>query len=184
MTPRPTFTRMDRSTADQWAEIGRQTTAHQPRVSRQRSWRCCVRWSRSSTGSPPTSCCIAARRRQRAERAGADDEVVIAALCHDVGKAVSVPNHGAIAAEMLRPYVRADVYHMVGAHQDFQGRYYYQHFGKSQDLRTQHRGEPWYDLTATFTDEWDQLAFDPDYDTLPLDHFEGRLREVFAEPRY
>ena len=42
----------------------------------------------------------------RAEEAGADDEVVVASLCHDIGKAVSVPNHPRIAAEILRPYVR------------------------------------------------------------------------------
>ena len=31
----------------------------------------------------------------RAERAGADDEVVVASLCHDIGKAISVPDHPA-----------------------------------------------------------------------------------------
>ena len=29
----------------------------------------------------------------RAEEAGADNEMVVASLCHDIGKAVSVPNH-------------------------------------------------------------------------------------------
>ena len=28
--------------------------------------------------------------------------------------------------------------------------------------------------------DWDQIAFDPDYDTLPLEHFEDRVRKVFA----
>ena len=44
----------------------------------------------------------------RAEEAGADDEVVVASLCHDIGKAVSVLNHPRIAAEILRPYVSHD----------------------------------------------------------------------------
>ena len=52
----------------------------------------------------------------RAERAGADDEVVVASLCHDVGKAVSVVNHPAIAAEILKPYVRDEVYWMILTH--------------------------------------------------------------------
>ncbi len=43
-----------------------------------------------------------------AERAGAEPEVVFASLCHDIGKAVSVPNHPAIAAEIIRPYVSDD----------------------------------------------------------------------------
>ena len=36
------------------------------------------------------------------------------------------------------------------------------------------------DLAAQFADEWDQTAFDPDYDTLPLEHFEPLVRERFA----
>ena len=31
----------------------------------------------------------------RAEEAGADDEMVVATLCHDIGKVVSVANHPA-----------------------------------------------------------------------------------------
>ena len=76
----------------------------------------------------------------RAERAGADPEVVVASLCHDIGKAISVPNHPAIAAEILKPYVRDEVYSMIRAHQDFQGRHYYQHFGGDPDAREKYRG--------------------------------------------
>ena len=64
-----------------------------------------------------------------AERAGADDELVVAALCHDIGKAVSVPNHPRISAEILRPYVRDEVHWTIQVHQDFQGRHYYAHLG-------------------------------------------------------
>jgi hypothetical protein len=39
--------------------------------------------------------------------------------------------------------------------------------------------EEW-ELAERFADEWDQKAFDPDYDTLPLEHFEDRVRQVFA----
>ena len=41
-----------------------------------------------------------------------------------------------------------------------------------------------FELAAKFADEWDQKAFDPHYDTLPLEHFEARLREVFAKPKF
>src|SRR4029453_847374 len=91
-----------------------------------------------------------------AERAGADDEVVLASLCHDVGKAVSVPNHPRIAAEILRPYVRDEVYRMILVHQDFQGRHYYAHFGGDPDARDQYRGHPAYELAGRFAAEWDQ----------------------------
>src|SRR5262245_14299177 len=41
----------------------------------------------------------------RALRSGASEEIIVLALCHDIGKAISDPNHGAIHAEMLKPYV-------------------------------------------------------------------------------
>ena len=118
-----------------------------------------------------------------AERAGADDEMVVASLCHDIGKAVSVPNHPMIAAEILKSYVREDVYHVIRVHQDFQGRHYYHHFNGDPNAREQYRGEAWFDLAEQFADEWDQRAFDPDYDTLPLEHFEDRVKALFATPR-
>ena len=86
----------------------------------------------------------------------------------------------AIAAEVLKPYVRDEVYWTIKHHQDFQGRHYYHHFGFDPDAREQYRGHPAYALTERFADEWDQVAFDPDYDTLPLEHFEERLRAVFG----
>ena len=51
------------------------------------------------------------------------------------------------------------------------------------NARDQYQGQPAYELAERFADEWDQAAFDPDYDTLPLEHFEPRLRELFANPK-
>lgn len=47
----------------------------------------------------------------RALRAGASEELIVAALCHDLGTAISLENHSAIAAEILKPYVSLEVYH-------------------------------------------------------------------------
>ena len=177
-----TFTRMDQSTAEEWAEIGRQVSENQPRVAEY-----VLGMLRHIGGivdgfaADQLTHCL--QTATMAEQAGADDEVIVASLCHDVGKAISVPNHGAIAAEILRPYVRPDVYNMIRYHQDFQGRYYYEHFNMPTDLREQHRDQPWFELTEQFIDEWDQAAFDPDYDTLPLEHFEPLVRRTFAAPR-
>jgi predicted HD phosphohydrolase len=33
---------------------------------------------------------------------------------------------------------------------------------------------------VNFCERWDQRAFDPDYDTLPLETFEPTVRRVFA----
>ncbi len=119
-----------------------------------------------------------------AERAGADDEVVFASLCHDIGKAISVPNHPEIAAGIIKPYVRNEVYWMIKAHQDFQGRHYFHHFGGNPDAREQYRDQEWFALAEQFADEWDQVAFDPDYDTLPLEHFEPLVRRITATAQY
>jgi predicted HD phosphohydrolase len=174
------FTSMDTSTAEQWAVIGAETVKNQPRVAERvlamlRSLQSIV----DGFATDQLTHCL--QTATRAERDGADPEMVVAALCHDIGKAISVPNHPAIAAEILRPYVSDDVYHVIRTHQDFQGRHYYHHFGGDPNARDRYRGEPWYGRGERFADEWDQKAFDPGYDTLPLEHFEPLVRQVFAQ---
>jgi predicted HD phosphohydrolase len=176
-----TFTRMDSSTREQWQHIGAETVKRQqqggePVLDLLRS----LEKITSGFATDQLTHCL--QTATRAERAGADREVVVAALCHDVGKAVSVPNHPAIAAEILKPYVRDEVYWMIRVHQDFQGKHYYEYFGADPNARDKYRGEPWFDLAACFADEWDQTSFDPDYDTEPLEHFEPLVMELFATP--
>jgi predicted HD phosphohydrolase len=115
-----------------------------------------------------------------AERAGLDVDIVVAALCHDMGKVISTPNHSAIAAEMIKPFVSADAYWMVKVHQDFEGIHYLGKMGLDPLMRRQHRDHPAYELAERFADEWDEKAFDPDYDARPLEHFEPMVREVFG----
>jgi predicted HD phosphohydrolase len=177
-----TFTRMDESTAEQWAVIGAETAKNQGRVADR------VLMLLTSLGDivdgfatdQLTHCLQCATR---AERDGADEEVIVASLCHDIGKAISVPNHPAIAAEIIKPYVRPEVYDMIRVHQDFQGAHYYHHFGGDPNARDKHKdalSPEVYELSARFADDWDQTAFDPDYDTLPLEHFEPMVRRVFG----
>ncbi len=177
-----TFTRMDESTAEQWQVIIGETMSHQPRVS-DRVLSMLVSLEDILDGFAVDQLVHSLQTATRAEEAGAGEEVVVASLCHDIGKAVSVLNHPAIAAEILRPYVGSDTYHMIRAHQDFQGRHYYTHLGQDPDARQQYDGEPWYDLAQQFADEWDQTSFDPAYPTKPLSHFEPMVRRVFATPR-
>jgi predicted HD phosphohydrolase len=177
-----TFTRMDQSTAEEWARIGEATVKEQENVAGHildllRSLEGMV------VGFAVDQLEHSLQTATRAERGGEDDEMVVASLCHDAGKAISVPNHPGIAAEILRPYVRDEVYHVVRTHQDFQGRHYYRHFGGDPDAREQYRGEPWFALGERFADDYDQTAFDPDYDTLPLEHFEPLVRKIFARGR-
>lgn len=176
-----TFTRMDESTAEQWAVIGAETTANQGRVA-DRVLALLESLGAITDGFSTDQLTHCLQTATMAERAGADTEVVVAALCHDIGKAISVPNHPRIGAEILKPYVRNEVYEMILVHQDFQGRHYYAHFGADPDAREKHRGAiESFELAARFADEWDQQAFDPGYDTLPLAHFEPLVRAVFAK---
>jgi predicted HD phosphohydrolase len=177
-----TFTRMDHSTAAQWAVIGQQTIEHQPRVAESAlaMLRSLAEITDGFAVDQLTHCLQTATR---AERAGADREMVFASLLHDIGKAVSVPNHPEIAAAIIKPYVRPEVYEVIRAHQDFQGRHYYAHFGGDPNARDKYAGQPWFELAAQFADEWDQTAFDPEYDTLALEHFEPLVREMFSQAR-
>lgn len=176
-----TFTRMDESTAEEWQVILRESEKNQGRVGEE-----VVRMLRDLEklvdGFATNQLVHSLQTATRAERAGADEQVIIASLCHDMGKLVSVYNHPAIAAEILKPYVRTEVYEMIKYHQDFQGRHYFAYLGADPNARDKHEGKGFYDLTALFADEWDQISFDPDYDTLPLEHFEDRVLALFAKP--
>lgn len=179
------FTRMDESTAEQWAEIGAQTMANQGRVA-DRMIMLLESLAEITDGFSTDQLTHCLQTATMAEKAGADDEMVFGALMHDVGKSISVINHAGIAAEMIQPYVREDVYLAIKNHQDFQGEHYYHHFGKERDLRyTKYdQAESWWQLCATFTDDWDQQAFDPEAETYPLEHFEPLIRRMTAEVRF
>jgi predicted HD phosphohydrolase len=116
----------------------------------------------------------------RAERDGAETELVVAALCHDMGKVIVNENHGAVAAEILKPFVSDDTYNVVLHHQDFQGFYFFAHLDRDPDAREKHRGKSWFAKAERFC-EWDQLSFDPAYDTFPLAHFEPLIHAVFGK---
>jgi len=173
---------MDESTAEQWAAIGAKTFERQDRVAT-RVLAMLEALGDITDGFAVDQLTHCLQTATRAEEAGADAEMVVAALCHDIGKYVSVPNHPRIAAEILRPYVRAEIVDVITTHQDFQGRHYYHHFGGDPDAREQYRDEPWFSLGERFADEWDQTSFDTDYPTKPLSHFEPLVRQVFGKPR-
>jgi predicted HD phosphohydrolase len=179
---RASFTSMDVSTREEWLRIGAETAKNQPRVAEN-----VLSMLRSleaiEDGFVTNQLVHSLQTATLAEKAGASEEVIVASLCHDIGKAVSVPNHPAIAAAILKPYVSDDVHFMISAHQDFQGRHYYHHFGGDRDARNKYADNPAYSLAAQFADEWDQKAFDPNGETYPLEHFEPMVRNVFARPR-
>jgi predicted HD phosphohydrolase len=120
----------------------------------------------------------------RAETDGADTDWVVAALVHDIGDALAPENHSQMAAAILRPYVREEVTWVVQMHGLFQQQYYGQHLGLDPDARDAYRDHPWFDSCQRFCARWDQAAFDPDYPTQALEHFEPLVREVFSRPAF
>jgi predicted HD phosphohydrolase len=176
------FRSMDTSTKEQWAVIATETFKNQDRVAN-RILSMLEELAEITDGFAVDQLTHVLQTATRAERDGADDEMIVASLCHDIGKVVWVPNHPGIAAEILRPYVRSEVTEVIRAHQDFQGRHYYGHFGGDPDARERYRGEPWFGLAAQFADDWDQTSFDPDYPTEDLAHFEPLVRSVFASSK-
>ncbi len=178
---RRTFVSLDESTRRDWMVIGAETVDHQSQAADRvlAMLESLVAVVDSFPVDQLTHCLQTATR---AERAGADDELVVASLCHDMGKAVSIPNHPGIAAEILRPYVRPEITAVIAAHQDFEGQHYYRHIGLDPDVRDRYRHEVWYGLAEQFADEWDQKSFDPNYATQPLSHFEPKVRAVFGSP--
>lgn len=120
----------------------------------------------------------------RAERDGADTDWIVAALLHDIGDIYAPYNHDEYAASILRPFVREQVTWVVEKHGDFQLVYYGEHVGADPEKRQQYAGHRYFDDCATFCERWDQSSFDPAYDTLPIEHFADRVREVFARQPY
>ena len=119
----------------------------------------------------------------RAERAGVDGEVVLAALLHDIGKVFGDAGHPEVAAAVLAPHVRSEVVEVVRHHRDFTARHWYEIGPGEDDPRAQHRDASWFPLAERFVDEWDMESFDPDYDTLPLEHFVPLIERLVVEPR-
>lgn len=116
----------------------------------------------------------------RAEADGADKDMIIGALLHDLGDELAPYNHSQLAASIIRPYVRAEVTWIVHHHGLFQKVYYAHHFGEDPNERDRYRDHPWYQSCVEFCERYDQAAFDPDYPTPGLEHFEPMLRSVFS----
>jgi predicted HD phosphohydrolase len=176
------FTRLDQSTSEDWNHILAESEPYRNAMPERvlamlRSLR------ELHHGFPVDQLEHALQTATLAERANASDEMIVASLCHDVGKTISIPNHPAIAAEILKPYVSRDVYQVILLHQDFQRFYYPADMPGDPNSRAKHVDAPWYSLAEKFCDEWDQAAFDRGFRTPPLEHFEPLVRAVFAAPK-
>jgi predicted HD phosphohydrolase len=116
----------------------------------------------------------------RASRDGADEETIVCALLHDIGDLHAPDNHAAFAASILAPYVSERNAWIVQHHGVFQGYYFFHHLGGDRHERERFRQHPWFDDCAAFCEDWDQVSFDPHYETLALENFVPMVNRVLA----
>jgi predicted HD phosphohydrolase len=119
----------------------------------------------------------------RAHRAGKDEEYVVCALLHDIGDILGPRNHADIGAAILQPYVSEENHWMLEKHGVFQGYYFFHYLGLDRDMREQYRGHPAFEHTAQFCHLFDQSAFDPNYESMPMEAFRPMLGRVLAAPK-
>lgn len=118
----------------------------------------------------------------RAHRDGRDEPYVVMALIHDIGDTLGASNHPDIAAAILKPFVSEELLWIVQHHGIFQGVNFFHHLGLDRDMREQFRGHEYFAATEEFIDKYDCPAFDPKYDSLPLEFFEPMVMRLFERP--
>ena len=182
MTARANFVRMQDSTQDDWKLIGGEFMKFAHGLSDR-----VIKHLRILEGDyggfPIDRYSHSLQTATRALRDGRDEEYVVCALLHDIGDTLGTMNHPDIAAAILKPFVSEENHWMVAHHGIFQGHYFFHHIGLDRDLRENFRSHPAFDRTAEFCELYDNPAFDPKAETLPISEFEPMLRRLMAQPR-
>ena len=111
---------------------------------------------------------------------GASEELIVAALFHDIADHVTPYNHAEGAATILKPFVSAKTYWIVKHHGVFQGVYFWHHIGRDRNARDKYKDHKWFSDCAYFCEHYDQLAFDPDFENLPLEFFMPIVNRIFT----
>jgi len=177
---RVSFTRMDQGTPADYALL----LAHE-REERDELPRRILGMLRELGNAPETGYRInryqhSLQTATRALRDGADEETIVCALLHDIGDLYAPENHAGFAAAILKPYVSQKNRWIVEHHAIFQGYYYIHYWGGDQHARERYRDHEYFDACLEFCDRWDQVSFDPAYDTLPISEFEAIVRRVLT----
>lgn len=118
----------------------------------------------------------------RAHRDGRDEPYVVMALLHDIGDTLGTYNHPEVAASIIKPFVSEELHWICQNHGAFQGYYYFHYVGMDKNERDRFIGHEHFDACAEFCEKYDQSAFDPEYDSEPLEFFEPMVRRVMSRP--
>ncbi len=175
--PRAHFTSFAESTAEDWAMITPQLAVTQSFVA-DRVISLMRDLEFDHGGFPVNRLEHSLQTATRAERDGRDDEYILCALLHDIGDTLSPYSHPDIAAGILKPFVSEANHFMVANHGVFQGYYFWHHIGGDKDARDKFRDSEYFDHTEEFCAKYDQTAFDADYSSNPLEHYEPLIRSA------
>ncbi len=154
-----TLTRMDQATLEDWNAVAQAGQEWQSRMP-ERLKSMLLQLKGQAGGFEIDHLQHSLQTATRALRDGASEELIVAALCHDIGTAISIENHSAISAEIIKPYVSPAAYAIVRTHQVFQRSHYPVMWGKDVEARKQYSGKSWFRQACRFSDEWDQISFD------------------------
>jgi predicted HD phosphohydrolase len=116
----------------------------------------------------------------RALRDGRDEEYVVVTLLHDIGETLGPLNHGEVIASILKPFISEANHWMLEHHPAFQTYFYASHVGIDPNGRDAYRDSPYFDRTAEFCALYDEVSFDPDYRSEPVETFEPLVRRVVS----
>lgn len=180
-TGRATFKTFEESTEAEWAQIMAAMPETQSRVSN-RVLQLLADLATDDGGFPVSRLEHSLQTATRAERDGRDPEYVFCALVHDIGDTLAPYNHPAIAAGIVSGMVSEANHWMVEHHGIFQGYYFWQHIGLDRNAREAYRDSSYFDYTAEFCAKYDQVAFDADYRSAPLEHF-APLVHQYLDPK-
>jgi predicted HD phosphohydrolase len=179
MSETVSFTRMDQGTRQDYALLGRRYREHQAGLA-DNLLGVLGQMAGDRLGYRIDRYQHSLQTATRAQRDGADEESVVCALLHDIGDVLAPENHSQVSAAILRPYVGDRNHWVILHHGLFQGYYYFHHQGQDRHARDAFQGHPHHQARVDFCERWDQVSFDPDYDTLPLDFFEPMVRRLFS----
>ncbi len=182
MNDRATFVRMDQSTQEDWRAIGGEFM-HFAKGLPDRVLVHLKLLDGDFGGFPIDRYHHSLQTATLALRDGRDEEYVVCALLHDIGDTLGSFNHPDIAAAILRPFVSESNHWMIQHHGIFQGYNFFHHIGMDRNMRDRFREHEHYERTAEFIELYDNPAFNPKTETLPIGEFEPMLRRLFAQPK-
>ena len=84
------------------------------------------------------------------------------------------------AAAVLKPYVSEKTHWIVEKHGEFQTYYYAHHLGGDKNKREKYKGK-YYQACIDFCEKYDQVSFDPNYESFTLNSLNQWLKKYLLE---